>query len=421
MALLPLIVSVGVPLVSTATETSWSLNSRFRFGLRSLALNEVSTLQHQSEFLAESETSSNWSFQAGARLRSDGAYSLNRSRYQDLELRDPPELELREANVEYRSDYLIARLGSQVVPWGEAFGSFYADILNPKDLREAGFGDLSDLRIPVEMLNLKVIQKDWSVQGIYIPFYRPNRLPRPGSDFFPNYLKNQLQGFSIDFDQGASPEDANGDLGARLQGQIGGVDISVFGLNLIDRQPLSTFAFSSPSSINVRTRSLRLQSFGLTMNWAADWFVVRSEVVKYVDRGFNVLEQFGFVRADQSVYVLGLDWPVQSGLLKNWQASFQYSFDQISVGRALGRKQEESVLGLQLSKEQEYGANVRLLVAYSISDLSTLAQAMVLYPINRSSSWGFDIWHFDGASDSQFGSLREGSRVMFVLKGVFSG
>lgn len=419
--------SAIVPSLARASpELSWTLNSRFRYGVRSAQLGEIATLQHQSVFLAESQVSEAWSYQLGMRLRGDGAYSLNRTRYQDLERNDPPEFELREANFEYRSENLIVRIGSQIVPWGEAFGSFYADILNPKDLREAGFGDLADLRNPVEMLNFKYIQNTWSLQTIYVPFYRSNRLPRPSSDFFPSYLKERLKSLTIDFDQSASPEDVSGDIGGRLQFQINALDVSLFGFNYVDRQPISKVNLTGPTAAQVRSRSLRLQSYGLTMNWAGDVIVLRSEIVRSTNRGFNVLgvspaEPIQFARAAQDAVVMGIDWPLQSGPLKDWQIGLQYSFDRLDISNALGRGSEESVVGLQLTKDQEYGASYRLLSGYSPSDSSALLQAMVMYPHNQSLSWGFDIWLFEGASDTQFGSLREGSRFMFVLKGVFSG
>lgn len=419
--------AVVSPALSFASDAfSWSLNSRFRYGVRGLTPGEFATLQHQAVFLSEIQSPGSWSIQLGARLRGDGAYTLNRSRYQDLEKGDPAEFELREANVEYRSENLIFRVGSQVVPWGEAFGSFYADILNPKDLREAGFGDLADLRNPVEMVNLKYIHNDWSLQFVYLPFYRANRLPRPGSDFFPRAISDQLKGLTIDFDQTANPEDENGDLGGRLQFQIKALDISFFGLNYIDRQPISVVGLIGPNNVKVRTRSVRQESYGMTSNWAGDSLVIRSELVRSMNRSFNILgttlvEPFGQIRGTQDTAVLGLDWPVRSGVLKNWQIGIQYSFDKVSVLNSPLRKSEESVLALQLSKDQEYGASYRLLSGYSISDSSTLLQALVMYPRGRHLSWGFDVWIFAGGSDTQFGSIREGSRFMLVLKGVYSG
>lgn len=416
---------VAAPLDVEAT-TEWSLNSRFRYGARVSDPTDLATLQHQSLFLLESQPSSSWSYQVGARLRGDGAYSLNNDRYLDLELNDPPELELREANLEFRSSQTIVRVGSQVVPWGEAFGSFYADVLNHKDLREAGFGELADLRIPLEMVNLKYIQSSWSGQVIFAPFYRPNRLPRPGSDFFPAQLKDALRSFSIDFDQGANPEDQKGDLGARLQFGIGTFDVSVFGLSYIDRQPLFRLSVLSLTDVRVRTQSLRFTTLGSTLTWAGDSIVVRAELVKNISRGFNtpggtLANAFETTRGDQDIVVVGVDWPIKTGALKDWQIGIQVSNDQVNLPAVIGRSPVETLFGVQLNREKEYSTSYRLLSAYSLADGSWLMQASAMLPHNENLSYGCDLWYFAGSKNSQFGSLHDGSRLMFVIKGVFSG
>ena len=46
------------------------------------------------------------------------------------------------------------RVGNQSVVWGEAFGAYYADIVNPKDLRQSALGDVATWRLPIPMVNV---------------------------------------------------------------------------------------------------------------------------------------------------------------------------------------------------------------------------------------------------------------------------
>jgi hypothetical protein len=42
--------------------------------------------------------------------------------------------------LQYKRNKFQLRFGNQQLVWGEAFGFFFADIINPKDTREFGLG-----------------------------------------------------------------------------------------------------------------------------------------------------------------------------------------------------------------------------------------------------------------------------------------
>ncbi len=408
------------------TDLAWKISSRFRYGLRTTDPLGLATLQSQTEGELSGPISSAWTYQIGARLTGDGAHAIQFDRYQDLYRNEVPAIELREANLEYRSGPVLLRVGSQVIVWGEAFGAFYADIVNPKDLREAGFGDISDLRIPIEMMNLQYIQNSWSAQLVYIPFYRPNRLPRPGSDFFPRNLKSRFSQLNLDFDQSSNPEDKNGDFGLRGQGQIGSVDFSAFVFSHIDRSPLLRVIPTSFTSVKVRTSSTRTLALGVSFSWATDDFVVRGEGVRLAERSFNVdtqnpAEPIAALTSAQEIAVLGVDIPLQSKALRGWQVGLQVSDDRVDLPNALGRARRQQFLGLQLMRDSESDATYQVLGGTSVTDGSWLIQTSALFPQSDNMSIGVDAWIFEGAPDSQLGALRDGSRLMFIIKGAFRG
>lgn len=407
-------------------EVSWRLDSRFRYGARVAEPMGVATLQHQASMLAEGDLSDAWSFQLGARIRGDGAYSLARHHFADLEKQDPPEALPREANLEFQSGALIFRIGSQVFTWGEAFGSFFADVVNPKDFREAGFGEIRDLSDPVEAVNVIYAHSDWSLQGVYLPFYRPNKLPYPSSDFFPLALQDQFRGMSMDFDQSANPTNKEGDFGVRARAQLGAFDFAFFGFSHIDRRPIFQVTPLSLTQVRIRTKSTRMQTYGWTMTWAGERFVVRSEVLKNINRSFNIrqnslLNPLGEIEGEQDVVVLGLDWPWHRGWLSGWQAGVQGSYDRVSVPQSFGRRETEWSIGAQLFKDPDSGTRYKFFGAISGADGSWLLQASALNPYRRNFEVGLETWLFGGERDSQFGSLKKSSRVMWVIKGVFSG
>lgn len=407
-------------------EVSWRLDSRFRYGARVAEPMGLATLQHQATLLIEGDLSESWNFQLGGSIRADGAYGVAKHHFSELEKQDPPEVLLREANLEYRSGSMIFRIGSQIFTWGEAFGSFYADVVNPKDFREAGFGEIRDLNDPIEALSLVYAQAEWSLQGIYLPFYRSNKLAFPASDFFPLALADQLGGLSIDFDQSANFENSEGDLGVRARVQLGAFDIAAFGFSQIDRQPIFILTPMSLTQAKVRTKSFRHQTYGLTMTWAGERVVFRAEALKNFNRRFNTRTSLAFapidnVESDQDILVLGVDWPWTSGALKDWQAGLQASIDQVARPMLFGRRESEWIIGAQLLKDPERGTRYKFFGALSGADGSWLVQASMMNPYRSNIDMGLETWLFGGERDSQFGSLKKASRVMWVIKGVFSG
>ncbi|MBK7892337.1 MAG: hypothetical protein IPJ84_16285 [Bdellovibrionales bacterium] len=162
----------------------WKLDTRSGLGMHTNGSNDLATHRHQLEFEQVSRPSSQWIFKLGARARVEAAYAANPTRYGDLAQKEGQETELREVSGQFRSGGFSAKIGSQTVVWGEAFGAFYADIVNPKDLREAAIGELAEIRRPMEMINLQYVDDTWSIQALYAPFFRSNWLPGYQSDFF---------------------------------------------------------------------------------------------------------------------------------------------------------------------------------------------------------------------------------------------
>jgi len=91
---------------------------------------------------------------------------------------NPWNLEIREAYAEVRGfvfDNLDLKIGRQLIPWGTADQFNPTDNLNPFDMEDVlNFGR----RRGVEALNLNwYLNHVYSLQAIYIPFFRPANLP----------------------------------------------------------------------------------------------------------------------------------------------------------------------------------------------------------------------------------------------------
>jgi hypothetical protein len=163
--------------------------------------------------------------------------------------RDSNELDLRELSLGLIREQWSLTAGFQQIGWGETFGFFISDVVNPRDLRDPLFNDLSWIRIPVFALNARYYLGAFSIQGVLTPRARNNRYP------------DTLNGIPIMDNQPHTEE-----YGARV-GYLApfGTDFSAFYYRHWDRN------FSlTPEKIN---------SFGLGFSHTLGDFVLRGDAV----------------------------------------------------------------------------------------------------------------------------------------------
>lgn len=77
------------------------------------------------------------------------------SKNQSTDDKNTREIYLGDNYLKYKSASWVLQTGYQDVGWGEAFGFNYADIVNPKDLRETFYTDYADSRLPLFLVNFK--------------------------------------------------------------------------------------------------------------------------------------------------------------------------------------------------------------------------------------------------------------------------
>lgn len=359
---------------------------------------------------------SHWQVLMSGRLRVEGAYGQNQSRFsQAMSDKESVELELRDTYLHLSEGGFSARLGIQTVVWGETFGFFYADVVNPKDLRESvltGLADQADLRKPVPMANLQWLGENSSFQAIYVMGPASHKIPDEGSPFFPLKSPGALPLSLVDKTKESRPD---GDWGARIGHNFGNLDMSVFWFDHRDRMP-----FYELDVFNVNSRLKRTRAVGLTGTWQWGEHLFRLEEVSFSKRRFNtvernVIENFD---ADNHIAVLGWDLPPAN----DWRFGTQFSMDLIDANHTpWRRKKSESLVSARLSKEWSKGHTVQLISAYNTNDRSSLTTFKASCALSSSLEFLFGLESMQGKRASQFGSINEGSRVMLGLRGTFGG
>jgi len=378
--------------------------------------------------MSQSLKRSEWLYGAvSVRTRAEAAYGSNTERYSAMQAREESsEISLRDTYLQLKRKSVSLKLGYQTVVWGEAFGFFFADLVNPKDLRESiltGLFDQADLELPIPLANLQWFGSDSSIQLLYGPDAYTNKLPTKTSSYFPLAVSN----FGITLDQltvKTDPEldEAKGDYGGRISYRIYSLDLSVFGWNHLDHMPYFRLISYIPGvSMNLEERQARVMSYGLTATFETGSLLWRSELVRTDGRKFNVLSTGVLTNRDftESVAVLGVDLPT----IDKWTVGLQGSYNWLSSSsvKPIIRETSTGTLGIRLARDYLSGQGLEfthLMATHDGSSLSTLK-----WNFARSSRLEYilGVESMQGHRGSNFGAFREQSRFLIGIRGVFDG
>jgi hypothetical protein len=362
------------------------------------------------------------------RVYAESAFAMN-SRY-NAPVREVESQEFtpRDVYLQYKGHGLQFRLGNQQVVWGESYGFFFADIVNPKDTREGGLGgDLAAQRIAIPMANLLLFSGWGSLQLLYIPKPFLNMTPAQGSDFAPQ-LGNLFPSATVTTaDERIRPMALDqSELGARASTLISGWDMALFFFNYFDRRPSYRPVFNSATDITLRGVHDPIQSFGFTGTKDLDTWVARFELLytrgrpvdAYSPNAVNPTQSFYTGLSDEFVGVLGFDYTQW----REWHLSFQVAQD--SYFKAIPGSfipQHATNLSVVLGGTLFHNHEMNVIASYTPNDGSSLWQFSYMVPVSSRLEATFGAYLFEGGGSSQYGSFTRANRAFIQLKGFFGG
>lgn len=357
-----------------------------------------------------------WSFKAGMHSAADVAYVTN-SRYIGGVVKDESyELNPRDIYLQYQQGPYLLRFGNQQVVWGEAFGFFYADIINPKDLRKFVPQDLDTARISVPMVNLKVIGATSSLQLLYIPYPYFHRMPNPGSDYFPLSAPLPAVNFTLNDTRTPPFELRRGEVGLRATQLVSGVDLSLFYFSYLDRGPnfQSTLTSVSPTTVTLDAYHHRVQTLGLTATMDFDEVLTRVEALYTGNRYFDTLSgtTVRSVPSDEAVVVLEADY---TGL-PDWRLGAQIAIDKVLTEIPNKILPYQTMVSLHANRALPREQSIDALLSFAPEDQSALLRLEFVSPLTSALEMRLGADFFLGANTSQFGFMHDASRVVAGLR-----
>jgi hypothetical protein len=414
---------------AASTEASYRMSVRHQLGYhlmgpkQDLATNRILLDANQSL-----SWKSGFEAQISGRLRSESAYGSNPDRFTaEQASKDSSEIEWRDVYLQYKKGPILFRLGQQQIVWGEAFGFFYADLVNPKDLRESalfGLFEFADLRDPIPLADFQVRGRDWTLQAIYAPFASKNRLPRWNSPLSPLKTSDLNGGVNptVDIIDDVKLDESEGDFGGRISKRWGSVDLSIFGFSYLDRMPyFEVVSFQpAPFFLQIRERQTRVQSYGLTATYDWDGYLIRFESVFTQDRKFNLIDQgIGVEEGQDSTAVLGLDFPTSSVWMLSLQLSHNW-IEGLSEDPATA-KRRQSLAAFRISRDIGSKQSLELMSHILLEDGSHYHAGRWIFARSSRLEYLFGVEVLEGSKSSLFGRIREGSRALVGIRGFFDG
>lgn len=372
--------------------------------------------------------SGRWGAAIGARAYSESAFATN-SRYPEpVRKRESSDFVVRDLFAEYRDSSALIRLGYQQVVWGEAFGFYYADIVNPKDTREFSLGDLSFQRIASPMANVILFTKPLSLQLLWIPKPFYDETSTFGNDFaFPFDAIAGGRSIDVVHPRAGSLRLLDGsEFGVRVSTLIAGYDLSFFTLHFAQRSPTYRVE-ASPTTVRFLGEHPRTQAYGLTAT--KDWgpLLGRLECIYTNEKPLDYFQPqpatdpalgYGTATSDEWTAVAGLDYP---GIPK-WRLGTQVSHRYLA--RAIPgafASRNTSILTVFTNGPLARNAILDALYSYDPQGGSSQLQASVLFPVQDQVEFTLGAQLMVGNGSSLFGRMQRGSRVYATLRAFLDG
>jgi len=223
-----------------------------------------------------------------------------------LDPTDYDELSIRALNLNWTRDHFSITVGAQEVAWGETFGFFISDLVNPRNLRDPLFNELNWIREPTTIINTQFFLGKLNLQFILTPVPRNNDFPE------------SIDGISVleprEFSLDRPIQDA--EYGIRA-GYLfdSGFDLSTFYFRHWNRNPVFTPRISNGELV-LDPIVERTHSFGASFSQTLSDWVFRGDTVLHVD--MPLPEQ-----RTVSQSILGTDFRTEDG----WSLGAQYHLD----------------------------------------------------------------------------------------------
>ena len=317
--------------------------------------------------------------------------------------------------LKYKSSSWILQTGYQDIGWGEAFGFNYADLVNPKDLRETFYTDYGDSKLPLFLMNFKYFFENGSMQLIYSPeprFSRTLPLEVFTKDVFPQAnIKSNIKKTPDFFKEH--------EFGGKLAKSFGGIDASLFYYSYLDRDASYSLRSASLTNIELDENHSKVKSTGISVaSTLLDNFVFRTDVVYTQDKIINSVQGLNLLSTSTDVtnVVLSFDTPT----FNDFSGVFVVANSRLSkdIPKAFREKNQTysiAKIGYNLGQEK----SIDLSYTHEWNHKGHALQSLFLWPVGPTTEIRVGAESYWGDKSSQLSKIRNVSNIFLGIKNYF--
>lgn len=255
-------------------------------------------------------------------------------------------LAMNEAYIDYSDSLWGLRIGRQKWAWGKADGVNITNCVFPEDSTSL-FND--DSSLGVDALRISLYGNSFTVDAMWIPFFRATSLPLDDSNPLKKYVVpssytisipayNLNQTVEISLGSISTPElkIENGEYALKASGYFSALDISLYGFYGFEKTPNLSYtgnnanAYGIPESITVNGSYKRMTMLGLDTAFPIGELVIRAEGAYFPQREIQSSAAYILAGGETSIKhhqimgLAGLDW-----MPNGWTITAQYYCDYI--------------------------------------------------------------------------------------------
>lgn len=253
---------------------------------------------------------------------------------------------INEAYIDYSDSLWGLRIGRQKWAWGKADGVNITNCVFPEDSTSL-FND--DSSFGVDALRLSLYGNSFTVDAMWIPFFRGTSLPLDDSNplkkyvipssytiSIPAYNINQTVAISIGSITNPELKIENGEYALKASGYFSAFDISLYGFYGFEKTPTLSYTgnnpnvYSIPESITVNGSYKRMTMIGLDTAFPIGELVIRAEGAYFPEREMQssatsiLAGGETSIKQHQIMGLAGIDW-----MPNGWTITAQYYCDYI--------------------------------------------------------------------------------------------
>lgn len=312
-------------------------------------------------------------------------------------------IEVRSLFGDWKSDCWSFKAGYQEVAWGETFGVYIMDIVNPRDLTDPFFNELAWIRLAVFSFNLQLYNDPWYCQLIVTPIPRNNWFPREGTAFDvlsrpPMITLRGPTGFCVD--RYGKDMEYGGRIGYLFES---GLDVTAYYYRHWNRDPVYRLGFDIDHFF-FKPILRRVDSVGASFSKAYEETVLRGDSILHIRTPWT--DDFVGNWKKRNVWrtILGIDRQFEDDL----SIGLQYHFDK-------WKGEQLHYLSTQLSYEMCEGEIAfQIFVFKGLNNHDLWVQPLLNWYINDTTTFQIRVDLLDG--QSKYGTFDEGFIGPFECK-----